>query len=155
MRFPSAPLRHLFPVFRRFSEVQYMPLYEPNAQYGCAPGVIRTRVGYTGGTAKDPTYRNLGDHTETIQLEFDPTKTDYKTLLNMFWDFHDPTACHKRQYMSAIFYHDKEQKAIAEESLKRQQSKIKKPIATKIMPAGTFYDAEEYVSSLDNILFGL
>lgn len=93
---------------------------------------------------KNPTYRSLGDHTETVQLEYDPTKTDYKTLLDMFWDFHDPTACNKRQYMSAIFYHDKEQKTIAEESLKRHQNKIKRPIATKIVPAGTFYDAEDY-----------
>ncbi|KAL3198865.1 hypothetical protein MRX96_044217 [Rhipicephalus microplus] len=62
----------------------------------------------------------------------------------MFWGFHDPTACHKRQYMSAIFYHDKEQKAAAEESLKREQKKMGKPLATKILAAGTFYDAEDY-----------
>ncbi|XP_077518743.1 peptide methionine sulfoxide reductase-like [Amblyomma americanum] len=62
----------------------------------------------------------------------------------MFWDFHDPTACQKRQYMSAIFYHDNEQKAIAEESLKQHQDKIMRPIATKIVPAGVFYDAEDY-----------
>lgn len=106
--------------------------------------MVRTRVGYTGGTTKDPTYRSLGDHTETVQLEYDPTKTDYKTLLNMFWGFHDPTACHKRQYMSAIFYHDKEQKAAAEESLKQYQNKLGKQVATKILAAGTFYDAEDY-----------
>lgn len=106
--------------------------------------MIRTRVGYTGGTTKNPTYRNLGDHTETVQLEYDPIATSYDRLLEMFWGFHDATACHKRQYMSAIFYHDKEQKQIAEDSFKKQQHEIGKTLATKILPARTFYDAEDY-----------
>lgn len=62
----------------------------------------------------------------------------------MFWSLHDPTACHKRQYMSAIFYHDMEQKAVAEGSLEQHQKKIAKPIATKILPVEIFYDAEDY-----------
>lgn len=70
--------------------------------------------------------------------------TNYANLLDMFWDLHDPTACRKRQYMSAIFYHDNEQKVMAEESLKKHQNKIKQTIATKIVPAATFYDAEDY-----------
>lgn len=77
-------------------------------------------------------------------MEYDPTVTEYKTLLNMFWELHDPTVCHKRQYMSAIFYHDNEQKTAAEESLKKYQDKAKKTVTTKILPAGTFYDAEDY-----------
>lgn len=125
----------------------------PEAQYGCAPGVIRTRVGYTGGTTKNPTYQNLGDHTETVQLEYDPIATSYDRLLEMFWGFHDATACHKRQYMSAIFYHDQEQKQIAEDSFKKQQHKIGKTLATKILPAETFYDAEEWVFLISTIIW--
>jgi len=107
-------------------------------------GVIRTRVGYTGGSVPDPTYRKLYDHTETIDLDYDPSKVDYGTLLKMFWDWHDPTTDHKRQYMSAIFYHDDAQKQLAEESLKAEQAKRKRPIVTRILPHETFYEAEDY-----------
>lgn len=62
----------------------------------------------------------------------------------MFWTFHDPTSCHKRQYMSAIFYHDKEQEATARDSMAMREKKLSKTIATKILPAETFYDAEDY-----------
>jgi len=101
-------------------------------------------VGYCGGTTKNPTYHNLNDHTETVDIEFDPSKTTYQKLLDLFWDNHDYTQCHKRQYMSAIFYNNEEQKSIAETSLAETQKKSNKPIATKILPNKAFYEAEDY-----------
>lgn len=105
---------------------------------------MRTVVGYTGGTKPFPTYTSLGDHTETVQLEYDPDCTTYKDLLKMFWKNHDPTALHKAQYMSAIFYHDNQQKELAEQTRDEHQKTIKRKIATKILPADTFYVAEQY-----------
>ena len=86
---------------------------------------------------------NSGDHTETLQLEYDPQQTDFAALLHLFWHNHDPTARNKPQYMSAIFYHDAEQKQLAEETMERHQAKVNRPISTKILPAETFYDAEK------------
>lgn len=83
-----------------------------------------------------------GDHTETLQLEYDPNQTNYTDLLALFWNNHDPTARNKAQYMSAIFYHDEEQRQSAEATMKEHQQKVSRPIATKILPAKTFYDAE-------------
>ena len=88
---------------------------------------------------------NSGDHTETVQLEYDPNRTTYSDLLNIFWKNHDSTASHKAQYMSAIFYHDDEQKQFAEQTRDEHQKMLKRTIVTKILPAKRFYDAEEYV----------
>src|SRR5262249_18399740 len=75
------------------------------------PGVVRTRVGYTGGTSKDPTYYSLGDHTETLQIDFDPTVITYEQLLEVFWHTHNPCAQPwSRRYMSTVFYHGESQK---------------------------------------------
>jgi len=101
-------------------------------------------VGYAGGTKPAPTYHSLGDHTETVEVEFDPEKTDYERLLKMFWKNHDPTSKCSRQYMSAIFYHDEEQKELAMTSQKAAATHLRRPITTKILPATHFYDAEGY-----------
>jgi len=106
--------------------------------------VIRTKVGYAGGTQGHPTYRRMGDHTETVQIEYDPEVTSYGNMLDIFWANHNPTSKCSRQYMSAIFYHTNEQKQLAEESLKSQQKKRAQKITTKIVPVGTFTDAEDY-----------
>lgn len=90
----------------------------PEAQFGCAPGVVRTRVGYAGGSKLAPTYHAMGDHTESVDMDYDPAVTTYSHLLKMFWKNHDSTSKCTRQYMSAIFYHDEDQKQAAEESLK-------------------------------------
>jgi len=117
----------------------------PEAQFGCAPGILRTRVGFAGGTKENPTYRSLGDHTETVLLEFDADETNYSDLLDIFWANHDPTTICPRQYMSAIFYHSDQQKTLAEKSMEEaQQKKFRKKITTLILPAGVFYDAENY-----------
>jgi peptide-methionine (S)-S-oxide reductase len=109
------------------------------------PGVVRTQVGYAGGTTQDPTYYNLGDHTETIHIEYDPTQVTYEELLNVFWNSHSPTSKPwSRQYMSIIFYHDEEQKRLAIETRDREEAKIQGRIYTEIVPAAEFYAAEDY-----------
>ena len=117
----------------------------PEAQFGSTKGIIRTRVGYAGGSKVNPSYYSLGDHTETVDLDYDPNVTDYAELLNIFWNNHDPCTKQKRQYMSAIFYHDEEQKRLAEKTMEEMASKQSKSIATQILPATEFYVAEEWV----------
>jgi len=105
---------------------------------------VRTRVGYAGGTLKNPTYHNLGDHSESIQIDFDPTKLTYERLLDKFWHAHNPCrAEYSRQYRSAIFYHNDEQKKLALETMHREEATRGK-IATAIVPATEFYLAEDY-----------
>lgn len=87
-----------------------------------------------------------GDHTESVQLEYNPEETSYRNLLKSFWTNHNTTTCQKNQYMSAIFYHDEEQKKEAELTKADHQKNVKSPIVTKILPAKTFYDAEKYVN---------
>jgi methionine-S-sulfoxide reductase len=109
------------------------------------PGVIRTRVGYAGGTTPDPTYHNLGGHSEAIQIEYDPSQISYEELLDVFWNSHTPTAKpYSRQYMSIVFYHNQEQKRLALESKGREAAKGTDPIYTEIVSASEFYPAEAY-----------
>ncbi len=107
--------------------------------------MVRTRVGYAGGTLADPTYYDLGDHSETIQIDYDPTQISYQELLEVFWDSHSPTArSRSKQYASIIFYHDEEQRRLAEASLEREEDRLGKPIFTVIVPFSEFYLAEAY-----------
>jgi peptide-methionine (S)-S-oxide reductase len=107
--------------------------------------VIRTRVGYAGGTTKSPTYYNLGDHTETIQIDYDPAQISYAELLDVFWDSHSPTSRPwSRQYMSIVFYHDEEQRRLATETRDREEARRGRAIFTEIVPASQFYLAEDY-----------
>jgi len=103
---------------------------------------VHTRVGYTGGTKKNPTYRTLGDHTEAIQIQFDPTVVTYEQLLDLFWNSHDPTRSCSTQYRSAIFYHNPIQQQAANKTLKQQLNSNK--IKTSIESMKIFYEAEEY-----------
>jgi peptide-methionine (S)-S-oxide reductase len=106
---------------------------------------VSTRVGYAGGTSENPTYRNLGDHSETVQIEYDPSQISYRELLDVFWCGHNPTyESESRQYMSIIFYHNDEQKQLAEESRDRLQDETGRQIYTEIVPAAEFYPAEGY-----------
>ncbi len=116
----------------------------PDGLFGAIPGVINTRVGYAGGTKEDPTYHRLGDHTETIQMDYDPDKISYKELLDIFWRDHDPTQAKSIQYMSIIFYHDEEQKKIAEKTKEKEQSKTSGTLITDIRDISRFYLAEGY-----------
>ena len=120
------------------------------------PGVLDTRVGYAGGTTKDPTYRDVsrGDtgHAETVEVVFDPARITYEELLRYFFRMHDPTTPNRQgndvgtQYRSAIFYHDDEQRKTAERVKDRvaRSGKWKGKIVTAIVPAGTFWTAEDY-----------
>jgi len=107
--------------------------------------VVRTRVGYAGGTKKNPTYYGLGYHTETIQIDFDPTQVWYEDLLRVFWRSHDPRErVSSRQYMAAIFFHNEEQEKLALRTRDEIQGKVHGKIATQIIPFAEFYLAEDY-----------
>jgi len=107
--------------------------------------VTRTRVGYAGGAKENPTYHNLGDHSETIQIDFDPSKISYERLLEIFWEEHDPTSRPwSRQYKAVVFYHHEEQKRLAIASRDRLAIQLGKTIHTEILPFANFYAAEDY-----------
>ena len=86
----------------------------------------------------------MGDHTETVDIDYDPNSTSYEQMLKLFWKHHDPTTRAKRQYMSAIFYHDEQQEALAKKSMEEAQKIGSRSITTVIAPAEEFYDAENY-----------
>ena len=107
--------------------------------------MVRTRVGYTGGTLKDPTYHHLGDHTESVQMDFDPSVVPYERLLEIFWLSHHPShRAWSRQYRSAVFYHSREQLEQARVVKKRAEARVGHKLFTDIVPAGIFYLAEDY-----------
>ncbi len=107
--------------------------------------MVRTRVGYTGGTTSAPTYRQLGDHTEAFQVDFDPTRTSFAELLALFWESHRPQRpAYKRQYRAAVFWADAEQRAQVEESRERVAAQLGKPVLTDVEPLGRFWRAEDY-----------
>lgn len=120
------------------------------------PGVIETKVGYTGGTTKNPTYKQVctgaTGHAEAVEITFDPDKISYEKVLDFFFRMHDPTTLNRQhndlgtQYRSAIFYHSEEQKKSAEKVKEIQQKSgyWKKPVVTEITKATEFYPAEDY-----------
>ena len=102
-------------------------------------------MGYAGGARPNPTYYQIGDHSETVQVDFDPTRVSYQQLLTAFWNGHDATEDpYTRQYRSAIFYSNEEQRKLAEGSKAEQQSKAKGKLLTSIEPLNKFYAAEDY-----------
>ena len=114
------------------------------------PGVLDTRVGYSGGDVADATYRNHGTHAESIEITFDPAKTDYRTILEYFFQIHDPSTKNRQgndiglSYRSAIFYVDDEQKRVAEETIADVDASGLWPgkVVTEVAPAGPFWEAE-------------
>jgi peptide-methionine (S)-S-oxide reductase len=125
------------------------------------PGVISTRVGYTGDpTTPNATYRRHGDHAEAIEIVFDPAKTTYRALLEWFFQIHDPTTRDRqgndrgRSYRSAIFYTTPEQKTVAEDTIADVNASGLWPgkVVTEIEPAGDFWQAEpEHQDYLERI----
>ena len=113
-------------------------------------GVISTRVGYTGGNVKNATYRNHESHAEAIEIIFDPAKTSYRTLLEFFFQIHDPTTFNRQgndlgtSYRSAIFYTTDEQRKIAEDTIADVEASDLWPgkVVTEVAPAGDFWEAE-------------
>lgn len=118
--------------------------WEPEYEFSKMPGVIETEVGYTGGTSANPTYHDIGDHSEAVRIDFDPHKITYEDLLDKFWKLHEPTAEYETKFRSAIFYFDETQREIAEASKAAEQHKYEEPIVTAILPASKFYSAEQY-----------
>lgn len=120
------------------------------------PGVVSTRVGYTGGLTQEPTYKDVCSdttgHAEAVEVSYDPTQVNYDELLKIFWENHDPTTLNRQgpdigtQYRSAIFYHDEEQRNAAHRSRQEQEQsgRYSRPIVTEIVPASTFWEAEDY-----------
>jgi methionine-S-sulfoxide reductase len=107
--------------------------------------VIRIRAGYAGGTTDNPGYYTLGDHSETVQIEFDPTVVTYAELLEVFWDSHSPTIpAGSRQYMSIIFFHNEDQHKIALASKQQREDSQGYKILTEVVSYVTFYQAEDY-----------
>jgi len=114
------------------------------------PGVLSTRVGYTGGENDHPSYRNHPGHAEAIEITYDPTKTDYRALLEFFFQIHDPTTKNRQgndfgtSYRSAIFYLDDDQKRIALDTIADVDASGRWPTAvvTEVTPASDFWEAE-------------
>lgn len=119
-------------------------------------GVLSTRVGYAGGTVANPTYKlvcsDTTGHAEAVEIVFDPAVVSYQELLERFFEFHDPTQINRQgpdigtQYRSVIFYHNEEQKKAALEMVEKltREKKFSRPIATQVVPATEFYQAEDY-----------
>lgn len=115
------------------------------------PGVISTRVGYTGGTNANPTYGSHPGHAEAVEIVFDPAQVSYQELLEFFFQVHDPTTVNRQgndvgtSYRSAIFYTDDDQRAIADATIEAVDRSGRWPgkVVTEVTPADTFWDAEE------------
>ena len=126
------------------------------AAFRQVPGVLEVAVGYTGGSTKNPTYEDVctgrTGHAEAVEVEFNPARVTYDGLLDVFWENHDPTQKNRQgpdvgtQYRSGIFFHTPEQKDAAEASRAKLEAsgRYKRPIATEITLASTFWRAEEY-----------
>jgi peptide-methionine (S)-S-oxide reductase len=123
------------------------------------PGVISTRVGYTGGDVANATYRNHGTHAEGIEIVFDPSQTSYRDLLEFFFQIHDPTTKNRQgndrglSYRSAIYYTSDEQRKVAEETIADVEASGLWPgkVVTEVEPVGPFWEAEpEHQNYLQN-----
>ncbi len=137
------------------------------AAFAALDGVVSTQVGYMGGTVADPTYEMVctdrTGHAEVVHLEYDPQVISYQQLLDVYWDLHDPTSLNRQgpdvgtQYRSAIFFHDAEQEAAARAAVQalEESGRYSRPIVTQIVPADTFYRAEEYHQQYFARHFGL
>jgi peptide-methionine (S)-S-oxide reductase len=120
------------------------------------PGVLNAEAGYEGGSLTNPSYEDVctgrTGHAEVVEVTFDPAGVSYEQLVDVFFTHHDPTTLNRQgpdrgtQYRSAIFYHDEEQRGVAEAARERwnRSGRWRSPIVTEVTPASTFYRAEEY-----------
>lgn len=119
--------------------------WSPDARFGAVEGVVRTCVGYAGGTTSHPTYDDLGDHIETLRVEYDPDRIDYTELLLLFWTSHDPTrAPFKRQYQPALFPYTSAQAKQARASFEARRDELQTALTTELIENPSFYRAESY-----------
>ena len=117
----------------------------PDARFGAMDAVVRTRVGYAGGTEPDPSYYSLGDHTEVVQVEYDPATLGYDDLLEVFWANHNPFGgAHKRQYRGVVLVHDEAQREAAEASAAALEERTGQSVETAIESLDSFTLAEDY-----------
>ena len=123
------------------------------------PGVLSTRVGYSGGEVDNATYRNHGNHAEAIEIVFDPAQTSFRNMLEFFFQIHDPTTVDRQgndrgaSYRSAIFYTSDEQHQVAEDTIADVEASGRWPgkVVTELAPAGAFWEAEpEHQDYLQN-----
>jgi len=124
------------------------------AAFRALPGVVRTSVGYTGGSVDDPSYKRVcggrTGHAEAVQLEFDPATISYVELLDTFWSTHNPTTRNRQgwdmgsQYRSAIFVDSEDQRTAAVATRDAHQPSLRRKIVTEIVPAERFWPAEDY-----------
>lgn len=131
----------------------------PEARFGSLPGVIRTRVGYTGGTTAAPTYKTIEDHTETVEIDYDPTCISYEEILLHFWRNHYPNRDQYKgqQYVSSLRYHNQQQKRVIGLVKREMEIELGEPIETEITPLGHFTLAENrhqkyYLKRYPNVL---
>jgi methionine-S-sulfoxide reductase len=102
-------------------------------------------VGYAGGKKENPTYHQLGDHTEALEVDYDPARISYEKLLEIFWEEHNPTSTSwSTQYKAAVFYHGDEQKRLALATRDRLATRLGRTIHTEVIPFSRFYPAEAY-----------
>ena len=116
----------------------------PDARFGAMEGVVRTRVGYAGGTKPDPSYHALGDHTEVVQVEYDPAVLDYEDLLAVFWANHDWARAGQRQYRGVVLAGDETQRRAAERSRDALAGRTGREVATPVESLDRFHLAEDY-----------
>jgi peptide methionine sulfoxide reductase msrA/msrB len=117
----------------------------PDASFGALEGVVRTRVGYAGGSIENPTYEMIGDHTETIEIDYDPEVISYRELLEIFFDSHNPySQAYSRQYASLILYNNSEQQQTAAAVKEELEAESGREIKTEIKELDRFYLAEDY-----------
>jgi len=126
------------------------------ARFQQLPGVVATAVGYEGGSLASPSYQQVctdrTGHAEAVEIDFDPAKITYQQLLDEFFALHDPTQLNRQgpdwgtQYRSVVFYHSPEQEAEAKATIARltAEKKFSRPIVTQVVPAETFWRAEDY-----------
>ena len=126
------------------------------------PGILKTRVGYTGGDVKNATYRNHGTHAEGVEILFDPARISYREILEFFFQIHDPTTLNRQgndvglSYRSAIYYVDQAQKAVAEDTIADVDASGLWPrrVVTEVEPVGDFWEAEpehqDYLQRIPN-----
>lgn len=119
--------------------------WSPDARFGSVEGVVRTCVGYAGGTSASPTYDTLDDHIETVRIEYDPKQLTYADLLDLFWAAHNPTrAPFKRQYQSTLFPSSPDQEQKARASAAAKSKELDDRLTTEIIEDAAFYRAEAY-----------
>ena len=126
------------------------------ARFAQVPGVTATAVGYEGGKLDNPSYRDVctdaTGHAEVVEIDYDPAKVSYQQLVELFFELHDPTQMNRQgpdwgtQYRSVVFYHSPEQEAAAKATIARltDEKRFRKPIVTQVVPAQTFWRAEDY-----------